>query len=98
MAIKTREEILNSISSIIGENTDDNSIELIEDITDTLTDFENKTKDNTNWKEKYENNDKEWRERYKQRFYSNDEPTPTPTPTPDPKEEHVITSFDELFK
>lgn len=101
MAIRTRQEILDSISSIVGESTDDNTLTLIEDITDTLTDFENKTNDNTNWKEKFETNDREWRERYKQRFYSNEETastTPTPETTQDSKEAHVITSFDDLFK
>lgn len=69
MAIRTKEEILNSIKEIIGDNTDDNSLALIEDINDTYDDFTTRTNDSTNWKQKYEDNDKEWRNKYKERFY-----------------------------
>ena len=36
MAVRTREEILESIRSRIGEDTSDESISLLEDITDTM--------------------------------------------------------------
>lgn len=76
MAIKSKDEILNSIKAKIGEDTSDESIALIEDISDTLTDFETKTKDSTDWKEKYEQNDKEWREKYRDRFFSSENTEP----------------------
>ena len=69
MAIKSKTEILENIKAILGDNTDDNSLAIIEDINDTIDDYENKTKDETKWKEKYEQNDKEWREKYRDRFY-----------------------------
>ena len=68
MAIKSKEEILNSINALVGENADDNVLTIIEDVSDTFADFEVKTKDATNWKEKYEQNDAEWRQKYKERF------------------------------
>lgn len=70
MAIKSKEEILTSINALVGENTDDSVLTIIEDVSDTFADFETKTKDATNWKEKYEQNDKEWRQKYKERFMS----------------------------
>ena len=75
MAVKTREEILESIKEIFGDSTDDKSITFLEDITDTITDLEDKAKgDGTDWKTKYEENDKDWRKKYTERFYSSDDP------------------------
>ena len=70
--IKTKDEIINMISARIGEDNSDEAIGLLEDITDTLNDYETRTADSTNWKEKYETNDKEWRDKYKERFMSGD--------------------------
>ncbi len=95
MAIKSKDEILQTIKSIIGENADDTNLALLEDVSDTLDDYENRNNDGTDWKQKYEDNDKEWRQRYKDRFFSreveedndldNDEPEP------------VKITFDDLF-
>lgn len=68
MAIKSKEEILNSITALVGDNNDDNVLTIMEDVSDTLADFESKTKDATDWKQKYEQNDAEWRQKYKERF------------------------------
>ena len=96
MAVKTREEILESVRARVGEQTDDETIAFIEDISDTLTDLETKAKgDGTDWKTKYEENDAEWRKKYKERFYSqepnNDQEPPKPDDTQKPK------TFAELF-
>ena len=67
MAVITRENLLERINSLAGENSEsDTVLSLIEDVDDTFKNFENN--DNVNWKDKYEKNDKEWRERYKARF------------------------------
>lgn len=72
MAIKTREQIIEQIKSSFADNTSDEAIALIEDVTDTLTDFETKSNSGgEDWKAKYEKNDKEWREKYIARFSSN---------------------------
>ena len=96
MAVKTREEILESVRARVGNQTDDETIAFIEDITDTLSDLETKVKgDGTDWKAKYEENDAEWRKKYTERFYSSDPNTdpepPKPDDTPKPK------TFAELF-
>lgn len=70
MAIKSKEEILNSLKSIMSENTSDEALNLIEDISDTVGDFEERLKDTTDWKSKYEENDKTWREKYRDRFFN----------------------------
>lgn len=96
MAVKTREEILSEVKARVGEQTDDETIAFLEDVTDTLSELETKAKgDGIDWKAKYEENDKEWRKKYTERFYSLDpnpdsEP-PKPDDTPKPK------TFAELF-
>lgn len=61
---KTAKELIESIKTALGENaTSDVGIALIEDVTDSLGDT-----DETDWKAKYEENDKAWRQRYTARF------------------------------
>lgn len=98
MAVKTRDEILESFKSMLGENTDDESISFLEDVTDTLDDFEKRANgDGTDWKTKYEENDANWRKKYTERFFSNE---PEPNPKPEPKQEPDDTpkTFSDLFK
>lgn len=95
MAVKSKEEILNSIKTRFGEENDDFTIQFLEDITDTMEDLETKAKgDGTDWKAKYEENDTEWRKKYTERFYS-PEPKPVPDPIPDPEKPK---NFSDLFK
>ena len=94
MAVKTREEILSAVKARLGEQNDDETIKFLEDITDTLSDFETKAKgDGTDWKTKYEENDTEWRKKYTERFYSSD---PEPEP-PKPDDTKKPKTFAELF-
>lgn len=104
--VKTKEEILKAIKDRIGEDTSDEAIAFLEDITDTLNDYENKTKDETDWKAKYEENDKEWRNKYRDRFFNGDPNNGQNTGTnengtgdedDEDDETHEMTSFDELF-
>ena len=94
--IRTKDELISMISQRIGEDNSDDAITLLEDISDTFTDFENKTADATNWKEKYEENDKEWRDRYKERFMNGD--AQQDEPFVEEIEEPKRYSFDDLFK
>lgn len=79
MAVRSREEILSNLTPLLGDNSD-TAISLVEDITDTFTDLENKVKgDGKDWKAEAERIDKEWREKYVKRFTSGpteDEPKP----------------------
>lgn len=95
MAVLKKEEFIEKISKIIGDENSDENLELLEDITDTFDSFSN----TENWKEKYETNDKEWREKYRKRFETpsekKDEESEEET---EKKEEKEKTTFDELFK
>lgn len=94
--IKTKDEIINMISARIGEDNSDEAIGLLEDITDTLNDYETRTADSTNWKEKYETNDKEWRDKYKERFMSGD--SSKDEEIIDEEEKPKRYAFEDLFK
>lgn len=97
--VKTKDEILEAIKSRIGEDNSDETIAFLEDITDTLNDYEDKTKTDTDWKAKYEENDKEWRKRYTDRFFNNDDGKGDNGDDETGKEDEpkTPTTFDELF-
>lgn len=96
MAVKTREEIINELKARVGEQTDDETISFLEDVTDTLYDLETKAKgDGTDWKAKYEENDSEWRKKYTERFYSS-EPNDDPE-EPKTDDNKKPKTFAELF-
>lgn len=98
MAVKTREEILESFRTILGENPGDDSISFLEDVTDTLDDFEKRANgDGTDWKSKYEENDASWRKKYTERFFSG-EPNPEPKPEPKPEPDNTPRTYSDLFK
>lgn len=98
MAVKTREEILESFRTKLGENPDDDSISFLEDVTDTLDDFEKRANgDGTDWKSKYEENDANWRKKYTERFFSI-EPESNPKPDTKPEPDDTPRTFSDLFK
>lgn len=70
MAVRTIEEILDSVKTRVGDSTEDADLEFIEDVSDTLNDLHSKSVGQEDWKKKYEENDKSWREKYKERFFS----------------------------
>ena len=94
MSVRNKEEILEAIKTRVGEQTDDETISFLEDVSDTFTDLETRASDGEDWKTKYEENDKSWRERYTNRFFSK-EPEPEPKPEPEPE---VKKTFSDLFK
>lgn len=98
MAIRTREEILALLATFTEGREDDETLSLVEDITDTVTYLEENTGDV--WKEKYEKNDREWRKKYKERFFSvtpDPEPNPELDPELDPEPDPEPITYDELF-
>lgn len=68
--IRTKDEILDLIRERVGDDTSDEAISFIEDVTDTLNEFETRTADSTEWERKYNDLDAAWRKKYKDRFFS----------------------------
>ena len=96
MAVRTTEEIMNILRNHIGDDTSDASLSLLEDVQDTFSDMETRANgDGINWQQRYEDNDREWREKYRNRFFSAD---PIPDPEPEAEPAKRVTTFEELFK
>ena len=97
MAIKTKDEILASIRERFAEDSSDETISFIEDVSDTLSDYETRANgDGTDWKAEAKRIDNEWREKYKARFFS----SPKEEPEIDDSEfdEPKPLKFEDLFK
>ena len=63
MAKRTFAELVEKIKNYTGDRDDDETLSLMEDINDTLN-------NEIDWQAKYNENDKDWRFQYKQRFES----------------------------
>lgn len=94
--VKTKEEILNSIKDILKDDTSDTALSLIEDLSDTLDNVN--SSDDTDWKTKYEENDAQWRQRYRDRFFSKPAQEEDDTGDPEPEETNEPKTFSDLFK
>lgn len=92
MARLTRDELIEKVRKYVGDRTDDETIEIIEDISDSID-----SSDDDEWKQKFEENDKMWRDKYISRFYEKKEDEPD-TPTEDEEEEKEYNSFEDLFE
>ena len=69
MAIKTKDELIQSLNAFLGDNASDEALALMEDVSDTLDD--NAAKGAVDWEQKYRENDAAWRARYRDRFMNN---------------------------
>lgn len=106
MAVLTKEQFMENFKKIIGDSTSDDVVQMLEDVTDTYKDFESRSNNQSgeDWKAKFEENDKMWREKYTKAFFSG-EPTPEPpasmnppAPEVDPEEEKADSiTIDDLF-
>ena len=72
MAVVSKESLLEKIRDMIGkENAEsDETISLFEDLSDTFDDLSSQVSQAGDYKKKYEENDAEWRKRYRDRFFS----------------------------
>lgn len=95
MAVRTTEEILESIKTRVGDSTEDADLAFLEDVTDTLSDLKSKSEGQEDWKTKYEENDKKWREKYRDRFFEKKDQDLEPDPEPEPE---TPKTFEDLFK
>lgn len=68
MAILTKEQLMESIKNRVGEDTSDDTLTFIENVNDTIESMS--TDKNTDWKQKFEENDAAWRQKYKDRFFN----------------------------
>lgn len=98
MAVLKKEDLLNAIKEMVGDDTSDTTITFIENVTDTINDLESRTRDSDNWKTKYEENDKAWREKYIDRFFGSKEDIKEDFKEKEEDESDKPKTFDDLFK
>ena len=92
MAILSKDELFTKIKGLIGDDSSDETLAILEDFQDTVNDYEDRA--NEDWRAKYEQNDAEWRAKYKERFFSGEQ---IPN-TKEPEENKRRFTFEELFK
>lgn len=71
MAVLTKEEFFERLKGRIGDDSSDETISFLEDMTDTYNDFETRLKgDGVDWEAKYRELDESWKKRYRHRFFT----------------------------
>ena len=93
MAVRTKDEIIELVKTRIGEDTSDEALGFLEDISDTLSDYDTRITESGDWKARYEENDAEWRKRYKDRFDGKEVDDPDPA-----EDEPKSYRYEDLFK
>jgi hypothetical protein len=107
MAVVSKEQLMSQIKNVLGDNTSDEAISLLENVSDTLdassnADAEELKKQLAEAQKKAEEIDKNWREKYTNRFNA---PVPQPSTPVDPsgegedeeEEEEEPKTFSDLF-
>lgn len=71
MAILDREGYFARLQERLAEDTSDEGISFLEDMTDTYNDMEKRVNgDGVDWEKKYKELDESWKKRYRHRFFS----------------------------
>lgn len=93
MAVRTKEEIFDLLKARVGDDTSDETLTFIEDLTDTFNDMDSRINDSGDWKSKYE----DLSVKYKERFFSS--PTSPKEPEDDDEDDKPKKpmTFDDLF-
>ena len=69
--VLNKEEFFDKLHTRLGTDTSDETINFIEDMTDTYNDLEAKAKgDGIDWEKKAKEIDEAWRAKYRHRFFS----------------------------
>ena len=93
MAKLSKDELIEKVKKYVGDRTDDETIEIIEDITDSID-----TTDVDEWKQKYKENDKMWRDKYVSRFFDKKQEDPETSTEHEEEEEKEYKSYEDLFE
>lgn len=92
MAKLSKDELIEKVKKYVGDRSDDETIEIIEDISDSID-----SSDADEWKKKYEENDKMWRDKYISRFVDKKEEE-LDTPAEHEEKEKEYNSYEDLFE
>jgi hypothetical protein len=98
MAKLSKEDFMTAVKNIVGDNTNDEAIKFVEDMSDTYNELEQSTAGQEDYKKKYEDNDKAWREKYRSRFFSTGEEDNKDNHEKQHEDENDDVTIDSLFK
>lgn len=106
MAVLKKEEFFDKLKVYVGDKDDDDTLQFLTDVKDTISDYEGKaSSDPEDWKQKFEDNDKAWRQKYKDAFFSGvaapldnniEDNANNKTTEPEKTKEETI-NYDDLF-
>lgn len=92
-----KEELIEKVKSYIGNDTSDAAIGLLEDVSDSVEDFDGITKEEA--EQMVAAKEEEWRKKYIDRFSGvEEEDKEEEKEITLPDEEEELVSYDELFK
>lgn len=103
MAVLTRDDFFSRLQERLGSDTSDESIQFLEDMTDTYNDLEQKASgDGVDWEQRYHELDESWKQKYQHRFFSSggvmNNPNNPQRDDPDTEDRGASISFKDLFK
>lgn len=93
MAIRTRDEIMTQLQTMVGEDTSDETLTFIQDVSDTLG-ADNSAQRITELENKLEEQDQAWRKKYRDAFFTG---KPDSSYEEEP-ENNKPKRFEDLFK
>ena len=98
MARLTRDDFFNTINQLIGDDTTDERLQILDNLTDTYLEMEqNERGDGTDWQTRYEENDKAWKEKYRRRFTAGKQVNSFAEPQAKDTEEPTHITIADLF-
>lgn len=97
MAIVSKEDLIKRLSEKFVDDNSDDVIQLTEDLSDTLNDFDSRINDTEDWKTKFQENDNMWRKKYKDRFLESSDSNDNESHEQDDDENTNVT-FNDLFE
>lgn len=93
MAKLSKDELLEKVRTYVGDRTDDETLAIIEDISDSFD-----SSDADEWRQKFEENDKMWRDKYISRFFEKNEDGIEDLTDEKDDEEKEYKTFEDLFE
>lgn len=71
MAVLKRDDYFARLHERLGDDTSDDAITFLEDMTDTYNEMETRANgDGTDWEKRYHELDEAWKKRYRHRFFN----------------------------
>lgn len=97
MGVLNRDEFFERVQAVAGTDTSDETLQFIEDMTDTYNSLEERANgDGIDWEQRYHDLDDSWKAKYKQRFFSGGTVSRIPEEEKEAEERKI--DYDDLFK